>query len=123
MSDLRERILGADDLGSELVEVPEWGVSVVVWGLTGLQRAKLLKNAMKTNGTMDFTKAYPMLVVMSSHYPPGDEKAGQLLFEDADSDTLASKSGTAIERLATAALTVSGLSEEAQKKSKSLDKG
>ena len=43
--ELRKTILEADDIIAEDVEVPEWDTTVEVRGMSGKERAKLLKGA------------------------------------------------------------------------------
>lgn len=109
MASLRERILSASDIRRETVQVPEWGVAVEVRGLTGAQRAKLMKNGFDARGTADFEKLYPELLIVSSF----DPQTGEPVFTEADRDALNAKSGSALERVAQAAMRLSGLSPEA----------
>lgn len=109
MANLREKILGASDIRREQVHVPEWDATVEVRGLTGTQRAKLMKTGFDARGTVDFEKLYPELLVASVF----DPETSQPVFTEADRDSLNGKSGAALERVAQAAMRVSGLSPEA----------
>ncbi|MBV9772646.1 MAG: hypothetical protein JO040_01770 [Gemmatimonadetes bacterium] len=109
MSSIRERILAAQDLRSETVTIPEWDVTVEVRGLTGTQRARLMKSGFDASGTVDFERLYPELVIASTF----DPATGEAVFGEADRDALNGKSGSALERLAQAAMRVSGLSPDA----------
>lgn len=105
---LREQIFSADDIAKELVEVPEWGVSVEIRAMTAAERAKLGENAMvgdKTNVGLMYA-----LTVIASVYDP---ETGLPVFTDNDREAILSKSGAIIERLATKALGYSGLTEKA----------
>lgn len=117
MGSLRDRILGASDIRRESVRVPEWDVVVEVRGLTGSQRAKLMKNGFDARGGADFEKLYPELLIASTF----DPETGEQVFSEADRESLNGKSGAALERVAQAAMRISGLSpdavEEAEKNS------
>ncbi len=105
---LRETIFSADDITKEIVEVPEWGVSVEIRAMTAAERAKLGESAMvgdKTNVGLMYA-----LTVIASVYDPA---TGLPVFSDNDREAILSKSGSVIERLATKALGASGLTEKA----------
>ena len=105
---LREAIFSADDIAKEIVEVPEWGVSVEVRAMTAAERAKLGEGAMvgdKTNVGLMYA-----LTVIASIYDP---ETGLSVFTDNDREAILSKSGAVIERLATKALGYSGLTDKA----------
>jgi hypothetical protein len=108
-SKIRDQILSAADLRSERVTIPEWGVEVEVRGLTGTQRARLMRSGFDASGTVDFERLYPELAIASTF----DPDSGEAVFTEADRDALNGKSGSALERLAQAAMRVSGLSADA----------
>jgi len=111
---LRDKILAAKDIQDEVVDVPEWGVKLLVRGLTGRQRARLLQNAVDANGNVDLERIYPELVIYSVY----DPETGEQVFKPADRDALADKSGAALERIAQVAMRLSGLSANAVKEAK-----
>ena len=112
---LREQILGARDIQEELVEIPEWGgVKVLVRGLTGRQRAQLLQNAVDTAGKVDLVRILPELVI----YCVYDPETRQQVFRPADRDALLEKSGIVLERIATVAMRLSGLTPGAMEEMK-----
>jgi len=117
LANLREKILGASDIRREQVHVPEWDVEVEVRGLTGAQRARLMKTSLDSKGAVDFEKMFPELLITST-FEPG---TGQPVFTEADRDALGGKSGAALDRIAQAAMRLSGLTpgavEEAEKNS------
>jgi hypothetical protein len=117
LANLREKILGASDIRREQVHVPEWEVEVEVRGLTGAQRARLMKNSVDAKGAVDFERMYPELLIASTFEP----ETGEPLFTAADRDALSAKSGAALERIAQAAMRLSGLNpgaaENAEKNS------
>jgi len=110
--DIREKILNADDLGREIVEVPEWGVTIEVRGLTGTARGELLENSVDGRGNpkKGFIKTlHPKLVVLCCY----DPETGERIFEDADEAAVAAKSGGPIGRLGEVAGRLSGIGEQA----------
>lgn len=109
MANLRDRILSASDIRRESVRVPEWDVDVEVRGLTGSQRARLMKNGFDARGGVDFERLYPELIIASTF----DPETGQQVFSEADRDSLNGKSGAALEKVAQAAMRLSGLNPEA----------
>ena len=108
MSTLRERILSASDIQEEIVDVPEWGVQVLVRGMTGAQRAAYLEAA-APGGRANIANAYALLVITCAL----DPATRQPIFEMADRDALMAKSGRALERIAMAAMRLSGLTQAA----------
>ena len=111
---LREKILECKDIQSELLEVPQWGVTVEVRGMTGRQRAILLQNTMDKKGNMILQKLYPSLVIATSF----DPETGEKIFMDGDFDAVSEKSGGALETIAQVAMKLSGLNpEEVEKNS------
>jgi hypothetical protein len=106
MSELKKSILDADDIQSEIVEVPEWNVKVEVRGMNGRDRANFLKRSTNpVDGTLDYDKFYPELLIGTLF----DPETGEKVFEGPDRDSLNTKSGKALERLATVAQRLSGL--------------
>lgn len=108
MSTLRDKILNADDRQSENVEVPEWGVTVEVRGLSGADRAVFLADAITPDGKVDFTKVWPNLLIAGVY----DPDTGEPVFDRADRDAINLKSAGVTERLAKVVQRLSGLDEE-----------
>lgn len=102
---LREKILNAADIQSEIIEIPEWGVKLEIKSLTGKKRAQLMTAAMDSKGQMDFEKLYPDLVIASTY----DPKTHVSVFEKTDRDMLNEKNGGALEKISKVALRLSGL--------------
>lgn len=105
-----DSILGADDLPTQDVEVPEWGGTVRVRGLTGAERDKLESSLVETKGNsvtqnMDHYRA--KIVVLAAI----DDK-GYPLFEQKHIKKLSAKSAKALDRVAEAASKLSGMSQE-----------
>lgn len=112
---MRNAILAVDDIPTEMVEVPEWGVTLLLKGMNGKQRAAFLKSATDAQGNVSFDRFYAELVIASAY----DPESGEQVFEAADRDALNEKSGRALERLASVATRLSGIGggdlEEAKK--------
>ena len=105
---LRERILAADDLGSEIVEIPEWeewlkGDKLHVRGLTAGEVEEIGREV--NEGKLANVMARLAVKVTTN----GD---GSRVFTDEDADALGGKSPNAVKALFDAAQRISGLGEE-----------
>jgi len=96
---VRDSILTADDLGEEIVDVPEWGQKILIRGMDGIERTKVQKLA-----TSEDPKANTDILILVARHA----ETGVLLFTAADRDALAHKSGAAIETVVIAAIRLSG---------------
>jgi hypothetical protein len=96
---LRDKILALDDKKRVPVEVPEWGLTVWVQSMSGADRESFDEL---------IVKAPQQLWIRSVVLCACDEK-GERLFADSDTDALKTRSAAALERIAKAALAVSGL--------------
>lgn len=106
---LRESILAFDDIESETVEVPQWGgIKVEVRGMSGKERAGLMKRAM-VDGELDFERLYPLLIVATVF----DPESGDKVFSEKDLNALNEKSGAALEHVGKVAARLSGMNQEA----------
>lgn len=99
---LRDKILGANDLPLEAVEVSEWGCTVYVRPLNGHQRNKLVKDAL-AGGVLYGSALVPSLC----------DKDGIPLFSELDVDVLNTKSGKVLERLSALVVKLNGLNSDA----------
>lgn len=107
---LREKILAADDIASEMVEVPEWDVTVEVRGMNGADRSRILETAASSvDGKIGIGTMYVETVIASTY----DPETGLRIFTDADRDDLMSKSASAIDRLATIGMRLSAMDGKA----------
>jgi hypothetical protein len=106
---LRDRIIAADDIGKELVEVPEWGVSVEVRTISTGMRSKMLKSAQTKDGEVDLDRLYPMLLIATVFDPELDEP----VFSEDDYNLIQDKSAQAVERVAKKAMEMSGMVPDA----------
>jgi len=111
---LRDKILAAKDIETELVPIPQWGVTVEVRGMTGRQRTILLQDTIDSRGRANLEKLYPRLVILSTF----DPETGEPVFQEGDADAIAEKSSGAIEAITKVAQRLSGLDQaEAAKNS------
>lgn len=106
----KEAILAAQDVVTELVEVPEWGGSVRVRGLTGAERDAFEGETIQRNGRDVKTNTRNLrarLVVLSVV-----DDAGVRLFAFHDIEALGEKSARALDRIFAVAMRLSGLRDE-----------
>lgn len=106
----REDILKISDIKTELVEVPEWGGSVYVRGLTGTQRDLFEESILEQNGKKTRVKmknARAKLVSLSAV-----DEDGKLVFSQTDIEMLGAKNAAALDRIYEVASRLSGISDE-----------
>ena len=108
MSKLSAQIFATDDIDSELVEVKQWGVTVLVKSMTARDRAKMINSSVTDGGAFRLEDVLPDIVIASTY----DPETGEKVFEETDRDALLAKSAAPIEQLATVAMRLSGLNEE-----------
>jgi len=106
---IRDLILAKQDIPSEVVEVPEWGVKVEVRGMTGAERTRIIDKATADGGAVNLQFIYPEIVIATSF----DPETGEQIFQPKDRDILLSKSASAIDRLALVGMRLSGFTKEA----------
>jgi hypothetical protein len=104
---LREKILNASDIRSEIVRVDAWDVSVEVRGLSGEQRAQVVNAARREDGSIDDGRIIVPLIIAATFDP--DTKAQ--VFQKADRDTLETKNAAVLDEVAKVALRLSGLGD------------
>lgn len=106
---LREKILAAQDIPSEKVNIPEWGVELLVKGMSAGERITLMQNAYDQNTQqVNMAAVYPDIVVGCVFDPETDEP----IFSSADKSALMSKSSAAIETIAAVGLRLSGIGSD-----------
>ena len=107
---LREKILAAEDIQSEMVEVPEWGCAIEVRGMNGADRSRILETAASSeDGKIGIGSMYVETVIASAY----DPDTGERIFSQADRDVLMSKSASAIDRIATVGMRLSAMDAKA----------
>jgi hypothetical protein len=106
----RDEILGADDLKSETVEVPEWGGTVIVRELTGAERDTWEASVVKTNGAAVSIDSHNMRAKLVALCIIDDE--GKRLFTEKDVVKLGNKAAAALDRVTDVARKLSRIGEE-----------
>lgn len=106
----RDEILGADDLKTESVEVPEWGGAVLVRELTGSERDTWEASVVKTNGTKVTIDSHNMRAKLAALCIVDD--AGERLFTDKEAAKLGAKSAAALDRVTDVARRLSRIGED-----------
>lgn len=109
----KNQILEAADLKSEVVDVPEWGGSVLVRTMTGADRdafeTSMITVAADGTRRPDMSNLRAKLVALTLV-----DEANNRLFDVADIPRLALKSAAALERVFEAAQRINGLGAVAQ---------
>ncbi len=106
----REDILSAPDLQQETVAVPEWGGSVFVRGLDGMQRDSFERSMVDIKGkdsVVNYANFRGKMVARSVV-----DENGKRVFKDSDAENLGKKSGKALGRVFDVAQRLSGMSDE-----------
>lgn len=111
---LKDKIKKADDIQSETVEVPEWGVTVDVRTISGARRAEIFAGSTTEDGTVQPGDAYVRLVIAAAYDPETNEP----VFDEGDIDWLGKKSSKALERITEVAARLAGLGKEALEQAK-----
>lgn len=108
MSSLADKILAADDLTAETVDIPEWGVKVELRTPSGAERASLLRQTVDDDGEQrheDWSILWPLAFIACAH----DPETGERIFEWDQADALQSKNGAVLARLGDRCLDIAGL--------------
>jgi hypothetical protein len=106
----REDVLAMTSLPTQVVEVPEWGGSVTVRGLTGDERDRYEQSIVTMKGSNvlpKFAGARARLVALSV---VDDE--GKRIFNDSDVQSLGRIAAGALQRVYNVARELSGMSEQ-----------
>jgi len=109
----RDQILAAETaMPSEVVPVPEWGGEVNVVGMTGLERDAFEAARQQPSGPNGKTKANLVNIraALVAASVRGDD--GKLLFTASDVSSLGLKSGKALDRVASVAMRLNGMTTE-----------
>lgn len=110
----RNSILGVADRMTEVVEVPEWGGSVLVSVMSGVARDAWEQSLFtrttgpdgKATGAANLKNVRARLVAMTVV-----DESGARLFSDEDVEALGNKSGHALERVVKVAQRLNALTE------------
>ena len=108
--DIRKAILEAEDIETREVEVPEWGMTVIVKGMTGAQRDRFESSIVEQRGKnvkVKLEDARARLVAMTVI-----DEDGRQVFGMRDVEALSQKSARALNRIYDVAKELSGIGEE-----------
>jgi hypothetical protein len=106
---LRDRILAADDIGKEPLEISQWDITVEMRTMSAIQRSRMLQICTLDDGTVDLDQLYPMLCIATVF----DPETGEQVFTEEDIALLQEKSAAALEFVATKAMEMSGMTATA----------
>lgn len=107
--ELKDKILAAQDLDAELLEVPEWDVTIEVRSPTAGDRARLLTQFVNPeSGVVENDKMQAAVAVMCCF----DPESGERLFDEEDIPALMEKAAKPVERIFRAGNRLSGLTED-----------
>ncbi|WP_414446856.1 hypothetical protein AB4851_08740 [Burkholderia sp. 22PA0099] len=115
----RDQILSAQDIKTTVVEVPEWGGSVLVAALSGTARDALQAAIVDNKQVSKFESALVAAAAVDENNVP--------IFTAADVDALCAKNAAVVSRVAAAAMKLSGIgaaaTDEAEKNSEAAPSG
>lgn len=102
----KAQILEASDLQKEEVQVPEWGGSVMVYGMTAGDKDSYEESMISSakTGTVTLKDATARLCSLCCR-----DEDGNRLFDDTDVQALTGKSAMALARISNVALRLSGM--------------
>lgn len=106
---IRDRIIAASDTAKELLELPEWGVTVEVRSMSGGARASLVQDASNNDGKLNFTAALPEIIIGCTF----DPETGERVFQHSDKEALMEKSGQVLDKIIVVAMRLSGFNDGA----------
>ena len=106
---IRDKIFAANDIRTEVVDIPEWGVKVELRGKSVEQQWKLIEKCRRPDGSID-SELLSVETILACSYDPD---TGERVFEDADRDMLRKKASGPFQKLLAAANRVAGLEDEA----------
>ena len=109
MSDLSAKIFAVDDIESRVITVDAWGLDVMVKSMTARDRARMIGNSVQQNNQFRLEDILPDLVILCTF----DPESGERVFLDGDREALLAKSAAAIEQIATVAMELSGMNDDA----------
>ena len=106
----RDEILKAEDIDTQEVDVPEWGGTVLVKGLSGRQRDEFEGSMVERRGRRAVLNTANMRAKLVA-WSVVDE-TGKRLFTNADIQDLGEHSAAAVDRVYSVAAKLSGLGDE-----------
>lgn len=106
---LRDKILAANDIPSQLVRIDEWDVDLMVKGMSAGDRISLMQGAFdQATGQVNMAAVYPDVVVACVFDPETNDP----IFTNADKTAILAKSSAAVEKIADVGLRLSGIGKE-----------
>jgi len=106
----RDDILKAEDRATEEVEVPEWGGTVLVRGMSGRDRDEFEASILERRGSRMVPNTANVRAKTVARCVVDED--GNRVFTDTDIAALGEKSGAAIDRVFDVASRLSGLRDE-----------
>ncbi len=107
--ELKDKILAAQDLDAEMLEIPEWDVIIEVRSPTAGDRARLLTQFVNPDsGVVENDKMQAAVAVMCCF----DPESGERLFDEDDIPALMAKAARPVERIFRVGNRLSGLTED-----------
>lgn len=112
---LRAAVFEAEDLGGELVPVPDWGPGVEFWvrGLTAAERNSVISHAREQHEDgsygVNMDAYYALIVTFAVHHPVEHDVR---VFTEADAPLLLQKSSKAVDKVANVAMRLSGMTKD-----------
>jgi hypothetical protein len=102
----KEQILKADDIKTEIVNVPEWSGEVCIKMMTGFERDKFEQSVIHDGNTdlANIRAKFCSIVIV--------DESGKRIFNDADVIELGRKSGKALSRVFDAAQKLNGMTKD-----------
>jgi hypothetical protein len=118
----KSEILKAPDIKSELVNVPEWGGDVMVYGMTGSQRDEFESSIVEMKGSTQTLHMQNIRAKLCSLTIRDED--GRRMFDSDEVDELGAKSAQALQRIFEVAQRLSGLtSADVEGLAKNLESG
>lgn len=110
----KDEILSAQDLPTEIVEVPEWGGNILVRGMSGTERDSFEGGVVSMDGKTTKVNMQNIRAKMVAQCIVHEN--GGRIFTDQDVEALGSKSAAALDRVFNVVQRLSGLTNEDVKK-------
>lgn len=113
---LAQQILEANDLETDVMDVPEWGVKIELRSPNGDERSAIVSSFVDmetgTSKPRDLAVLYPTLIIACTY----DPETGERVFDGADPATRAllnAKNGAVVERVAMRCMPLVGIDQAA----------
>jgi hypothetical protein len=107
---LKEKILAANDLARESVEVPEWGCTLYLRIMTGTERDALESESMASRGGDSAANMRNFRARLIARV--ACDEAGVRIFSDSEIEALGAKSGLVLDRLYAIASRINGYTKK-----------